>query len=321
MAQFVRKTDDIVISHSNITCDAGNNIEIALMNYEESPGVEVRVSAEVSSTCTVVAGNVVRNKRIWRLTPNVCGTLRILAVNSAGETLDWFELSVATHSANLQDLRMRVIRLAESLVGSHYLWGAAGASPGQSNGSPGRPGAVFMVQNRFDPANPSVNAASCNVTDYHVCSGRFREVHGTVVPSTDSGLRSFLSSIERVPPTAWRSPNGLWPRKMQGSTVPTQIVWGESCLGVRHFDCVGFINYCLSMVLHQNIQASIAQYIRDTTTVETGQQVLAADILTRGSSHIGFATGDGFAIHASESARGVIKSPIGQWTRIGRRFK
>ena len=321
MAQFLRSAQGSVISQTNITCDVGRSLDVALMDYEESPGVEISVSAEVSSTCTAVARNVDQKKRIWRLTPHVCGTLRIVARNSAGVTVDWFELSVAEHSANQQDLRMRVIRLAESMVGSHYLWGAAGACPGQSNGSPGRPGSVRLIENRFDPANPYVNAASCSVTDYHVCSGRYREVNGTVVQPTDPNLRTFLSSIEREPPTTWRSPNGLWPRKMQGSTVTTQIVWGESCVGVRHFDCVGFVNYCLSMVLHQRIQSSIAQYNRDTTVVQAGERILPADILTRGESHIGFATGDGFAIHASESAKGVIKSPIGRWTRIGRRFQ
>jgi cell wall-associated NlpC family hydrolase len=141
---------------------------------------------------------------------------------------------------------------------------------------------------------------------------------GRVAQSANADLREFLDQIRSQPPALWRSPNGLWPRLMEGKTVTRQIVWGEDCRTVRHFDCIGFVNYCFSLALNRSVQDSIDGYNRHTRDVTDQATVLAADVLTRGTHHIGLAMGDGRVVHASQSSRGVVIDPIGQWDRRGR---
>jgi hypothetical protein len=157
------------------------------------------------------------------------------------------------------------------------------------------------------------------VDGYHVCAGRYQTVDGgRVAKGTDADLKDFLAQIAAQQPASWVSPNGLWPRMMEGKTVTKQIVWGESCADIRHFDCVGLVNYSLSLALNRPIQDSIDGYNRHTRNVTTDPHVLPADILTRGTSHIGLAMGDGRVVHASGTARGVVIDPIGSWDRRGR---
>lgn len=319
MAHFIRPSNNERISGQSIQLQAGSRFEVGLWGCEESPGVELVVAPAVFGSATATRGSKRATVRLWTILPAACGPIRIEARAAGGATWDWFELAVTERSAILDSQRQRVIQIATSMVGCHYLWGAAGASPGQQNGMRGRPGSVNLVTNRFDAANPCVHAASCSVDGYHVCAGRYRTAPGgRVARSTDTDLRTFLQQIAGQPPASWQSPSGLWPRMMEGKTVTKQIVWGESCVNVRHFDCVGLVNYCLSQALNRSIQDSIGGYNAHTRDVTRDPNVLPADILTRGTSHIGFAMGDGRVVHASESSRGVVIDPMGSWDRRGR---
>ena len=103
------------------------------------------------------------------------------------------------------------------------------------------------------------------------------------------------------------------------------VVWGEACMGIRHFDCIGFINWCISEDVRQ-FHHSIQQVIDMTTTIATGVKnvikadIWAGDILTVRTHHIGFASGNGNAIHASGTRQGVLDHSITQrpWDRVGR---
>ncbi len=46
-------------------------------------------------------------------------------------------------------------------------------------------------------------------------------------------------------------------------TVSGQIVLGELCLGKRHFDCIGFVNYCFWSVISPTWDRSFLQYLKD----------------------------------------------------------
>jgi cell wall-associated NlpC family hydrolase len=217
--------------------------------------------------------------------------------------------------------RNALIQLALSQVGSHYLWGAAGATPGFANGMPGRPASVERVPTQLDPASLILRAASCNVSGYHVCAGRFAnsEVGGSVAKAYDKDLQDYILKLESQRPENWQPKEGKWwPRLMQGRTVTTQIVWAEDCFGKRHFDCVGFINWCLSAIVGgAGVQLSIEQYqeARHMHKVDRGKEQ-KGDIVMRGTDHIGFVVGDGRVVHASYSAVGVIVElyAAGTWT-------
>lgn len=210
--------------------------------------------------------------------------------------------------------RLKVIQVALSQVGAHYLWGAAGATPGHLDGMPGRPGSVMRLPDVLDPDAPTLRSAACDVDGYHVCAGRFSRVGGRVVSPRDKELDEYLLGLNRLQPAAWQPWSGLWPRRMKGRTVTEQIVLGEDCTIRKHFDCIGFVNWCLSRVVGgRGVQLGITQFkIPENAKtphicapVGSGD-VRTADIVTRGVDHIGFLTGDGRVVHASQSSDGVI---------------
>src|SRR6185437_5393406 len=120
---------------------------------------------------------------------------------------------------------------------------------------------------RLEPYSPSLWAASCSVDGTHVCAGRFASLPGGRTASAhDQDLKDYLASLKGQDPDSWPPFYKIyWPRVMSGKTVTTQIVWGEDCRGVRHFDCVGFVNWTLATILHRaQIQDSIAGWTNQT---------------------------------------------------------
>ena len=81
----------------------------------------------------------------------------------------------------------------------------------------------------------------------------------------------------------------LTPRVVRGTGVPAanKIVWGENCTGVRHFDCISFINYVLSETTmipdsKNGWSGDIKQWSRMwTTDVPLTDPAVAGDILIR----------------------------------------
>ena len=70
-----------------------------------------------------------------------------------------------------------------------------------------------------------------------------------------------------------------------------RIVWGEDCRGVRHFDCVGFVNFVLNVTTGQQWTFNISQYgagITSATSVPLDSPPEDGDILVLGTEHIGF---------------------------------
>lgn len=207
----------------------------------------------------------------------------------------------------------RAVEVALSQLGAHYLWGAAGATPGYLDGMPGRPGSVMRLPDVLDP-DPVLRSAACDVDGYHVCAGRFARAGGRVVRPGEKDLDDYLLGLNRTQPNRWEPWNGLWPRKMKGKTVTEQIVLGEDCTTKKHFDCIGFVNWCLSWVLGgRGVQLAITHFKIPATPgayhlcepVAAGQ-ARAGDVVARGVDHIGFLTGDGRVVHASQSSDGVI---------------
>src|SRR5690348_12107598 len=103
--------------------------------------------------------------------------------------------------ASIREKCDKTIQVAMSLVGCHYLWGAAGATPGGSEGINRRPGSVALAAPRTAPTNPAVFAAQCSVDGLHTCGGRWDASHGgieggrTASPS-DQDLINYLDGLD-----------------------------------------------------------------------------------------------------------------------------
>jgi hypothetical protein len=149
-------------------------------------------------------------------------------------------------------LRSQIRSLAVSQVGAHYVWGGYGNIPGprpDPNPFPGGFGhRVHMWPN--DPAAntadhgrqvPIMNTAFTNIQGtIHICGGRFRRTSGPRADYANPASRD--ASIREVL---------LWPRP-DNTAGSSRMIWGENCEGVRHFDCVGFVNWCYWKALGSN---------------------------------------------------------------------
>jgi len=206
-----------------------------------------------------------------------------------------------------------VIQYARSLVGSHYLWGAAGATPGRQDGAWYRRGSVGLEPSSLDPAKPSVFAATCDVDGHYVCAGIFNKIPGgRYADPRDWDLVNYLGMLGDL------GSEDLWypyysrftPRVVKGNNVSNtgRIVWGEDCRYVRHFDCIGFVNHVLSQTTNPNWHYSIPQYgagAGGTTPVPLEDPPADADILVRGTTHIGLLSASGRVVQAEDHATGV----------------
>jgi hypothetical protein len=165
------------------------------------------------------------------------------------------------------------------------MWGGAGNTPGQSDGAWYRSDHVKLhenVPNLDDPDQnpletlrasvPTLFAAYVNSSDQALaCAGRAAQYTGdmpTSVPArfdlklknlTRDQIEELAEKSENLATYRWPRPNGnLYTNDASHSTV-----WGESCIGKRHFDCIGFVNWCLSTTLQKHVQYGIPNFTGD----------------------------------------------------------
>lgn len=285
------------LSRQQVTLEAGGRTRLGIYG---SQGIPMTLAAATPGYLTITPDRSVRTPagdmqvyvvRCQRTLGPGEPMIRLNAVITAsGLVFDWLDLNLITHQARVDGRREAVIRYARTLIGCHYVWGGTGDRPDQADGSP-RPGTVHM-ERETDTPQPMHSAAYCAVNGHHTCAGRCG--HPDVRSRTDAQKTR---------------------RYRQGHTVTPGVVMGEPCQGIRHFDCVGFINHCLTQVYGHNIQQGIAGYRQSAMAANPApRDLLPADIITTGG-HIVFATGAGTKIHASSTDLGVIEEPLGHsWT-------
>lgn len=149
-----------------------------------------------------------------------------------------------------------IIQYGRQFIGSHYLWGAAGATPTEQDGAFYRAGSVNLDTDAKSNDQPSVFAATCDVDDHFVCAGNFTqfttETAGGYTYSSDATLTNYLDELRKLPSKLHWYPykSRFTPRVVKGKNIGAddkRLVWGEDCRYVRHFDCIGFVNFVLSL--------------------------------------------------------------------------
>ncbi len=194
----------------------------------------------------------------------------------------------ASDRRKLADFAMQIAR-----AGGHFLNGTQGAMPGFSDGPLDRH--VMARPLRFSPSAPMLQAAGFGES---TCMGRHLVTGGhAMVSSADlKALALYLHEQESIfvlggsetdlqPFDRRKGTTGLlhslFPRK-----VGSQIILGERCLGKRHFDCIGFVNFCLSKVMSPKWNRSFGQYKRDFGPVPAAA-LQPGDIVIRIKDEIG----------------------------------
>lgn len=240
----------------------------------------------------------------------------------------------------------KVIAVARGLIGSHYINGAYGATPGKEDGCPCRPGGIKLVvdPNRLNPAkvpdatkNLAVFAAEMTIKKYCVCAGNYTSFPGRESSPTADDLVGYLASLKDKPPATWQNfPVNLTPRRAfgpgPGGDLGGKLVWGQSCKGIRHFDCVGFISYCYWKATGAVAQLDIGAWrtpntagtVFDLKAGKVPASLMDGDIVVKADHHIGFVDAQGTIYEAQDTHLGVrstggfsLKAP-GAWTHLVR---
>lgn len=222
--------------------------------------------------------------------------------------------------------RVQLVTTAQSQIGAHYLMGATGGIPDicaplvwyfQSR--------VEMYPNTFTRQRPVLYAARTRLSRDFFCAGR-SDIYTQSLSAPKPRVHPVPNNAEELN-RAGNPNNFLWPRTSESMGGP--IVFGESCLNKRHFDCVHFVNWCVSCVLGRPVQKSIDQWFEESRHVLPGApdpmiarlgqgaaQVWVGDIeISRANGHIGLLTGDivtpqQHMVHAQSTGFGVRQTPF-----------
>ncbi|MEP7362671.1 MAG: hypothetical protein ABI972_05400 [Acidobacteriota bacterium] len=250
----------------------------------------------------------------------------------------------------------RLIEIAKTYVGCHYLNGSYGAYPRGANGdgAPVRPGGVELIADpkRIDPkvdaekTGFAVKAATMLTKGTQcVCAGSYAALEfGKIIGPDDATLKSYLTSLTGDP-KSW--PNYLeiyTPRRAYGQGQKGKLVWGEDCTEIRHFDCISYINYCLWKLTGTKYSFEIWMWKDDLvnggktrwTSRFTGATVWRLDPakelpelkdgdivagIPANSEHIAFVGSDGTVYQAQDTTMGVhakSKMSPGAWRFLTR---
>ena len=262
--------------------------------------------------------------------------------------IKWWAINQWTVSMS-PELGQRVISSAKALVGSHYINGAYGATPGRADGCPCRPGGIDLIADaaHLDPAanqrdrkaNLAINAATMTIKSYCVCAGNYATFPGgRETTPTAPDLLAYLALLKETPPSSWQNyiahytPRRTFGPGQNGGDGGGKLVWGQSCKGIRHFDCVGFISYCYWKASGAVMQLDISAWrtpaggrqVFDLRAGERPSALMDGDILVKADHHIGYVSADGTIIEAQDSHLGVratsgfsLSAP-GTWTHLVR---
>ena len=248
--------------------------------------------------------------------------------------------------------------------GCHYVTGGYGVTPGKSNGHPKRPDNAKLVQPSFSISDPAILVAK--VSGKRICKGRYKNgaVNGWHKPDK-AQLGRYLDWIKDlksagVAPKSWmgfktferfeddangaakigaignqgaraqayvewfarrKILNDVYPRK-----VGSQIILGEDCSNRRHFDCIGFVNFCISEAWKSGWMFGYDQYkdkpkICNAVEVKLSSGLKNGDLVLRDPRggnpfHIGLVCNSGASVvnaKGSNVGMGIDKFSASNW--------
>jgi hypothetical protein len=232
--------------------------------------------------------------------------------------------------------------------GAHYLWSTAGNTPGNKDGAWYRPSKAQLHPNlpdldgfgqdpnsaasKFHVHTPMLFAAFADTSDFGLlaCAGRaaaftaplaLAAMNSNIGRALDLKWKTLTDDqLEELQGNAGDTSSFRWPRpnsSLNNNSPHHSTVWGESCVDVRHFDCIGFVNWCLSEVLNQHIQYGIGNFVARSVGIKIPlPEAQPADIVTIGVDHIGFVSDHRTVIEARDPINGVVESPFSaaRWT-------
>ena len=262
--------------------------------------------------------------------------------------------SAAAFASTDAGIRRSIVELARSFVTekAHYLWGTAGNIPGQANGNAGGGKAASAKLRAFSlnkaSTDPSKALGVCMAVQpifdgYNTCAGRC-----TIIERDNTfyghDLDTYVGDRQKDADAGTRQEDWdgitdidgrkIHPRRVhfRGGLKFNKVVWGESCVGVRHFDCVGLVNYCYARHFKDNARRpfglDIAAFRNKSSGFEPRTSTSSSDfmdadvVITKGNGHIGMIYQDGETwkvVQAVETDIGLTEDSVfnpAKWDRF-----
>jgi len=236
--------------------------------------------------------------------------------------------------------RRRVAEVACSVVGHHYLKGAKGARPNLKDGAECRKGNVTLGKDpslktlawyaavaEFDntPKVPDGAPKPPKETVLCVCGGNYSLAGQGNIFTPGADLDAYLKDQKPSDPGRCYSRAGLTPRRVKGGGDGDPYVWGRSCDGWRHFDCLGLVDFALwkfrsSEDLNTRSVAQWATSAEGSKRMAADDPPLDGDLVAVGTHHIGMIYLKGekaFVVQAKQTSEGVNAVDAynpGSWT-------
>ena len=91
----------------------------------------------------------------------------------------------------------------------------------------------------------------------------YEALGGTQASDNDVILKNYLAQQDPKNPAKCWTKAGFTPRRLAGSHDKKntgRIVWGESCDGWRHFDCIGLVEFAVQQAVKITIGGEIWQF-------------------------------------------------------------
>jgi len=250
-------------------------------------------------------------------------------------------------SADKAEIRKSIVDLAQTFVAdAHYLWGTAGNQPGIPNGNVGggklqaaslRAYSLSKTAADQDHLLAAAMAYQDQFDGYNSCAGRSRRCDQTQDLDAYITAREADIAAGNTDQATWVGPGkNLHPRKYTfRGTLQTgvgAVVWGESCQGHRHFDCVGLVNYCYAQHWYQaSFGGDIVAFKNPnmgTTPITNDKDLMDADIIIpKAGGHIAMIYNGGNGsnggpiwkiVQAEETVVGLTNTALfdpGKWDR------
>jgi len=202
---------------------------------------------------------------------------------------------------NHNSIRTEIVSQARRQIGEHYLWGTEGERPGL--------GDVVM-----DPIYQGV-ARSGNC----VCAGKHSDDRVRGLPH----LEQSVTNIEDYCLT-----HSLLRQEGRGNcgggcgTAPGNDIWGECCIGRRHFDCSGFVFWCYNQAGYNIGRRNVGGYQGCDRNINNQAALQPGDLCYIGNHHVGIYAGNNEVVEARAHDYGVVLSSLAGrgWTSYGSLF-
>jgi cell wall-associated NlpC family hydrolase len=202
---------------------------------------------------------------------------------------------------NHATIRAEIVAQAQAQMGEHYLWGTEGERPGL--------GDVIM--------HPYYQGVA-RVSGGCVCSGKHSDPAVSALPHME---QTVLNVEDYCLTHAFLRKEGAGDCGGGCGAAAGDDIWGECCIGHRHFDCSGFVYWSYNQAGYNISRNNVSGYQGCDRNINQAD-LQPGDLCYIGDHHVGIYAGGNQVVEARSHRFGVVLSPLAGrgWDSYGSLF-